>query len=344
MKIALVSKLWDPTSPYSTAGTGFIVGSLVNGLVDRGHQVSLYASGDSETKAKLISVTEKHHPDRFPEPLYYLTIAKAFKDAEDFDIIDCHVEEKGLFFGPLVRTPVLYSIEFGLFDEDQIKVFKEYKDQNFLSISNAVRKIAPELNWVATVYDGIRVEDFPFSDKVGDYLVLLGRVSPQKGVHYAVQVAVKLGIKLYVAGKMVPEDKNYLDKVFWPYVDGERVEYLGILNYWDKMKLLKGASALLSPLCYLEAFGLNLVEAMACGTPAIAFDRGAAPEVIKDGETGFVVPRDNVETLVKAIKDVDKIDRKKCRQRVEENFTVEKMVDGYERVYKELLKRPDSDC
>jgi len=183
------------------------------------------------------------------------------------------------------------------------------------------------------------VEDFPFSSKKGNYLVLLGRLSSQKGVHHAVQAALKSGIKLYVAGKTTPEYEEYLSKCFWPYVDGKKIEYLGLVNYSEKMPLLKNALALISPICYLEAFGLNLAEAMACGTPAIAFDRGAAGEVVKNGETGFILEPDNVDAMVEAIKNVDKIDRKKCRRRVEDNFTIEKMVDGYERVYSKIVKR-----
>jgi len=336
MKIALVSKLWEPTSPRSIGGTGFIVGSLADGLVERGHKVTVYASGDSKLKAKLVSVSKKHVWDRFPEALYYLTIAKAFKDAEKYDIIDCHVEEKSLFFSPLVNTPVVNTFEFGLFDDEQRRVFKEYKDQKCISISYTCRKIYPELNWIANVYNGIRVEDFPFSDQRGDYLLLLGRVSSQKGVHHAVQVALKSGLRLIIAGKVVDEDRDYLNEKVWPYVDNEQIKYIGLVNYQDKMPLLKNALALISPLCYLEAFGLNLVEAMACGTPAVAFNRGAAPEVIEDGVTGFIVPPGDVKGMVEALKKVPQLDRAKCRQRVEENFTVDKMVDGYEKVYREV--------
>lgn len=336
MKIALVSKLWEPTSPDSVGGTGFIVGSLADGLVERGHDVTVYASGDSETKAELISVCDEHVWDRFPEAIYYLTIAKAFKDADRYDIIDCHVEEKGLYFSPLVETPSVNTFEFGLFDDEQRRVFEEYKDEKCISISYTCREIYPDLNWIANVYNGIRVKDFPFSDKAGDYLLLLGRVSSQKGVHHAVQVALKSGLKLIIAGKVVDEDKEYLDEKVWPFVDDDQIKYIGLVSYREKMPLLKNALALISPLCYLEAFGLNLAEAMACGTPAVAFDRGAAPEVIKNGETGFVVPGDDVDAMVAALKKVPQIDRAACRRRVEENFTVEKMVDGYERVYRDI--------
>lgn len=337
MKIALVSKLWEPTSPRSTGGTGFIVGSLADGLVRRGHDVTLYASGDSETRARLIAVADKHSPDRFSEALYYLTIAKAFNDAADYDIIDCHVEEKALFFSPLVRTPTVHTIEFGAFDAEQKKVFTEYRDQKFVSVSHAVRAVFPGLNWIANVYNGIEVGDFPVSLERGEYLVFMGRLSPQKGVGHAVQVALQSGLKLYLAGKINPLDKGYLDKVFWPYVDNEKIRYLGVVGYREKMPLLKNALALISPLCYLEAFGLNLVEAMACGTPVVAFDRGAAAEVVEDGVTGFIVEPDNAEEMVRALGKVGSLDRARCRRRVERLFTVDGMVDGYEKAYRELL-------
>jgi glycosyltransferase involved in cell wall biosynthesis len=338
MKIALVSKIWEPTSAHSIGGTGFIVGALTDALVERGHDVTLYASGDSETKAKLVAVVEKHSPTYFNDASYYLNIAKAFKDAEKYDIIDCHVDEKSLFFMPLIKTPVICSIGYGYFTKDQKQIFREYKDQNFLSISNALRKVAPEANWIATVYNGIRVEDFPFSDKKGDYLFFLGRVSEQKGIKYAVQAALKAGIKLVVAGKTPSADKEYLDKYFWPYVDDKKIKYIGPVNYKEKMPLLKNALALVSPICVLEAFGLNLVEANACGTPVIVFDRGAAREVIKDGETGFVTKPDDTDAIVEAVKKLDSIDRKKCRRRIEDNFSIEKMAAGYEKVYSKLVK------
>ena len=337
MKIALVSKLWEPTSPHSRGGTGFVVGSLADGLVERGHEVTLYASGDSVTAARLVSFSPRHIPDRFPEALYYLTIAQAFNDAASFDIIDCHVEEKSLFFNPLVEIPVVNTIEFGLFDEEQLKVFETYRSKNFISISHACREIAPGLNWIGNVYNGIKVDDFPFSPEPGEYLLLLGRVSAQKGVKEAVQLALKTGRKLIVAGKTTDEDRDYLREFFWPYVDGERIVYLGLVSYQEKMPLLKNARALISPLCYLEAFGLNLAEAMACGTPAIAFDRGAAREVIEDGVTGFITPSGDLEAMAAAVGAVDRIDRRACRKRVEENFTVKKMVDGYEEIYRRLI-------
>ncbi len=337
MRIALISKLWEPTSPHSQGGTGFIVGSLADGLVERGHEVTLYASGDSTTAARLISFSPRHIPDRFPEALYYLTIARAFQDSRRYDIIDCHVEEKALFFNPLVETPVVNTIEFGLVDEEQGRVFQAYREANFISISQACRAISPGLNWIGNVYNGIKVDDFPFREEPGDYLLLLGRVSAQKGVAQAVQAALRTGLKLYVAGKTTPEDRDYLDKCFWPYVDDKRIIYLGLVSYREKMPLLKNARALISPLCYLEAFGLNLAEAMACGTPAIAFDRGAAREVIADGVTGFVTPPGDLDALVAAIGKADRIDRRACRKRVEENFTVKKMVDGYEAIYEKII-------
>ena len=337
MRIAIISKLWEATSPQSVGGTGFIVGSLADGLVDRGHDVTLYASGDSQTKARLIAVTSRSYPERFPEALYYLTIAKAFKDADQYDLIDCHVEEKSLFFAPLVKTPVVVTFEFGMFDDEQRQVFAEYRDQPCISISQAVREIYPEMNWIANVYNGIRIKDFPFSDRTGDYLLLLGRLSSQKGVHYAVEVARRTGKRLLIAGKVVEEDREYLDKYLWPYVDNDQIKCLGLVSYREKMPLLQNALALLSPLCYLEAFGLNLAEAMACGTPVIAFDRGAAGEVVEDGVTGFVLPPDDVEATAAAVDRVSELDRKACRKRVEENFTVDKMVEGYEAAYRKLL-------
>jgi glycosyltransferase involved in cell wall biosynthesis len=284
-----------------------------------------------------VAVSDRSYPERFPEALYYLTIARAFKDATRYDLIDCHVEEKSLFFAPLVKTPVVVTFEFGMFDDEQRQVFAEYRDQPSISISQAVRQIYPGMNWIANVSNGIRVKDFPFSDRPGDYLLLLGRVSAQKGVHHAVEVARRTGKRLLIAGKVVKEDQKYLDKYLWPYVDNDQIKYLGLVSYREKMPLLRNALALLSPLCYLEAFGLNLAEAMACGTPVLAFDRGAAAEVVEDGVTGFILPPDDVEAMAAAVERVTGLDRTACRKRVEESFTVDKMVEGYEAAYRKLL-------
>lgn len=342
MKIALISKLWEPTSVKSVGGTGFVVGSLADGLVKKGHEVTLFATGDSETKAKLVSVIDKHSPDYYPEALYYLNIAEAFYRQDEFDIIDCHVEEKGLVFTPFARVPVVTTIEFGLFLEDQLTLFKKFKDQNYISISDSVRQICPELNWVATVYNGIRVEDFQLNDGPKDYLLILGRVAKQKGIHYAIEVAKKMGMDLKIAGKVRetdPVDREYFEKQVKPHIDGKQIQYLGVVGYKEKIKLLENALALISPVDYIEAFGLTLIEAMASGTPAIAFDMGATGEIIKNGKTGFVVPHGDVEAMSEAVKKVNQIDRNDCRKYVAENFTVEGMVEGYEEVYRKIIKQ-----
>lgn len=340
MKIALISKLWEPTSRYSIGGTGFVVGALADELIKRGHQVTLFASGDSRTKAKLVSVIPRCFADsRYSEPQYFLNIARAFEQAADFDVIDCHVEEKALYFSRLVKTPLVFTLEFGEFDQGQQRILNHYRGNNFIAISNALRKSLPRLNWLSTVYNGIYVDDFPFSSRHGNYLVFLGRLSPQKGPHLAIQLARKLKMKLFLAGKMSPEDQNYLDSQVKPYIDGHQIKYLGLVKYTEKKKLLKGALALISPIQYLEAFGLNLVEAMACGTPAIAFRRGAISEVIKNGVSGFVIPPDNLDAMAKAVLQAKELDRGLVRQWVEKNFPTSKMVEGYLSAYRKVLKK-----
>jgi len=193
---------------------------------------------------------------------------------------------------------------------------------------------------VGSVYNGIPIKDFPFGDKSENYLVYLGRISPLKGTHLAAQVAHKTGRKLFILGDVAGwerDDQGYFKEKVKPLIDGKLVAHVGEVNFAQKVSYLKKASALLFPIQWEEPFGLVMIESMACGTPVIAFKRGAIPEVVVDGKTGFIV--DTVEEMIEAVNKIDQIDRRECRRWVEKNFTVEKMVDGYERVYQEILKK-----
>ena len=335
MKIAVVSKLWEATSPVATGGTGACVGYLVEELQKRGHEVSLFAASDSMRSVELVGDRSSGDFRRhYSEPIEYLNIAAAFDRRCAFDVIHCHNEYKSLFFGAASATPSLHTVRYGEFFSDELAVFDRFRHLNFASISQAVKNMLPDLNWRGVVQNGLDLRRFPFCAVKEDYLLFLARLSPQKGPDIAIRIAQAAGKRLIMAGKRSDKDAAYLAEKVDPFIDGERIKYLGEVDFATKIDLLARATALLHPISYLEAFGMTIIEAMACGTPVIAFDRGAIPEVIVHGRTGFIVTgeAEMIETVgrVGVIKPAD------CRRHVEENFTVEKMAEGYEKLYHQI--------
>lgn len=355
MKIAQVAPLWLALPPKKYGGTERIAYYLTEGLVQRGHEVTLFASGDSKTKAKLIPgwpkclIKEKLYGKPIPWgnaifPL--LNISQAFEMADKFDII--HVHENAVclsnFFTRLTKTPVVITIHDDFpapKNKDRWAAFKKYKNNNYIAISKSHRKWGEKvkLNFVATVYNGVDINLFNFKEERGEYLVWLGRSAPKKGAKEAIMIAKKAKEKLILAGRVdvnSPISKEYFQKEMKPYFNKD-IKFIGEVNDTQKNKLLRNAKALLYPISWEEPFGLVSVEAMACGTPAIIFDRGSTREVVKDRKTGFVVK--NIKEAVRAVKKIDQIDRKECRKWVEEKFTIEKMVDNYEKAYLKILKK-----
>lgn len=339
MKIAIVSKLWEKSDPYSTGGTGVLVGNLVEGLIKRGHKVTLFATGDTKTKAHLISVIKKPFSDQKPysEIYEYLNIAKVFQEADKYDIINCHVECKSLIFSNITKTPVVHTLGYGEFFEDELNLLKKYKNQPFIAVSRAIADKFNFLNFKAIAYIGLNYNRFPFNDSPKNYFLFLARMSPQKGPHLAIAAAHATGVKLILAGKTSSSDKKYLKEKVFPYLDGKNIKYIGEVNFKKKIALLKNARALLHPHTCFEAFGISLLESQACGTPVIAYPGGAASEIIKNEQTGFIVSDES--QMKKAIKNINIISRKECRINVEKNFILEKMVEKYEEVFKKLVRK-----
>lgn len=334
MKIALISTLWEPASIESTGGTGAFVGYLAEELVRRGHQVTLFASGNSKTSAKLESIAETHFTNGFSDPLEYLNIANAFRKSENFDIIHCNASFRSLVFSDLAKTPSIHTLDYGEFFDHEKKVIEKYRNANFVTVSKTIQNFL-NVNWEGIIYHGIDIEKFPFQEKKQDYLLFLGRLSPQKGPDIAIRAAKKLGIKLILAGKKSSIDAKYLTEKVEPFIDNHQIKYIGEADFPTKIELFKNALCLLHPINYIEAFGITLIESMACGTPVIAFNQGAVSEVIENKKTGFVVETE--KEMVEAIKNIKSISKKACRERVEEKFTVEKMTDGYEELYAKII-------
>lgn len=356
MKIVQVAPLGVSVPPKKYGGSERVVYYLTEGLVKKGHKVVLFASGDSQTSAKLISITpkclfERNIPfeNRFFE-LIEISKAIEFADKNGYDLVHDHLYDVGLPFSRISPVPIVHTTH-GNTDPNYLLVgrsdiVKEYKEAKCIAISNYQRKISP-LNYIATVYNGIEVDKFPFSKKGGNYLVWLGRFDPKKGADLAIKVAKKVNKRLILAGRLdkwVPKNVNYYQKKVKPEFKKGKIDYLGEINQKMVKKVLSNAFLLIYPLFWDEPFGLVMAEAMACGTPVIAFRRGSVQELVKDGETGFICPPGDINCLIKAVKTLQKMPKEKyqtmrraCRGHVEKNFTVEKMVDGYERVYQKVI-------
>ena len=329
---------------------------IVKGLEKRGHDVTFYTSCDSEIEIKkedcgMISyyrLKNKAMSGGFHDQLQLtiyeqLMASKMYEDAQinKYDIIHAfHLTPKILPFVNLTKTPTVFSLHDPM--SASWNKFIEYcpwkNKAHFISISDNQRKGMPNLNYAGTVYNGMEIEKFEFKNsknKQDDYLAFLGRYSSEKGADVAVSVAIKSNEKLKMAGTIW--GGGFYDQKIKPYLEKNKIEDLGFLNGKDVSNLLRNAKALLFPIRWEEPFGLVMIEAMACGTPVIAFNKGSVPEIIKHGETGFVV--ENEKEMVEAIKNIDQIKRKDCRKYVEESFTVEKMIDGYEEVYERIVNR-----
>lgn len=345
MKILQVAPLVERVPPPAYGGTEAVVSLLTDELVRRGHEVVLRASGDSITLAELRSVypralrTEKSIESVVPYEVAH--VSDALRDAPDFDIVHNHTGEMLMAFADLVDVPMLTTTHGNLTPDSRF-VWERYTGYyNTISRSQA-RYISgfPNAQFAGVVHNGIDVKSFPFRAKKDDYLLDLARISPEKGTHIAIEVARRAGMPLIIAGKVDSVDVEYYKDAVEPLVDGEQIRFLGEADGATKRVLYARARALLTPIEWEEPFGLVMPEAMACGTPVIAFARGAATEIIVDGETGFLV--DNVDEMVEAVRHIDEIDPARCREHVEEHFDVPVMVDAYLDIYRRIVGSTES--
>ena len=341
MKIAQIAPVWERVPPRKYGGIEVVVHHLTEELVRRGHDVTLFATGDSVTKARLISYYDTS-PDRIHLAQYnpmpdFIHIGKAFKNAEQFDIIHNHAGWLGTVLGSLINKPVLDTLH-GSFSENSMLFYEAYKDAVFYnSISFGQRILGPELNYVGNIYNAIDTDSYHFSREKGDYFIHLNRICPDKGTDIAVNVALKAGVKLILAGKLDPgKDTLYYKEKIAPKLDGRQIIYRGEVSEEEKRTLLRNAKGFIFPLQWPEPFGLVMAEAMACGTPVIAFPYGSVPEIVEDGKTGFVV--NSFEQMVEAVNNIERIDPFDCRKRAVEKFSISKMVDEYEKLYKKIIQ------
>jgi glycosyltransferase involved in cell wall biosynthesis len=332
MKIAVLSPVAWRTPPLRYGAWETVASNVAEGLVARGWDVTLFATGDSVTRARLHAVVERgYEEDRSVDPKVaeYLHIAEVFEHAAEFDLIHSHYDFMALSYIRLVKTPVLTTIH-GFSSPAIMPVYEKYRDANFVSISDSDR--APGLNYVATVYNGIDLSLYPLRSGRGDSLVFLGRIHPDKGVHLAIEVARMSGLPLLIAG--IVQDATYFRERVAPHLD-ENIRYIGPVDVQGKNELFARARALLHLNTIPERFGLVLTEANAAGVPVVAMDLGSCREVIKDGQTGFLV--NDVQGAVECLGRIPAIDERICRARVQQCFSVESMVESYERVYRTIL-------
>ncbi len=340
MKIAQVAPLWERVPPPAYGGIELVVSLLTDELVRRGHEVTLFASGDSITLANLESV----HPralrldNQVKEYGIYemLQLGQIYERSQEFDIIHSHMGCAALPYTRLVKTPTVHTLH-GIFTPDNQKLFTYAKDQPYVSISDTQKDLELGLNYVATVYNGIDVESHRFypQPEQPPYLAFLGRMSPEKGPHLAIEIAKAVGLPLKMAGKIDPVDAEFFERDIKPWIDGQQIQFLGEANHAMKNALMGGAVATLFPITWREPFGLVMVESMAAGTPVIAMNLGATPEVIGSGISGFLC--DTVEECIAAVPKAAELDRRACRNYVKAHFSFQSMTDGYEAVYQSLL-------
>ncbi len=337
MRIAMLSPLEMRVPPPGYGGTEVVVSLLTEELVRRGHDVTLFASGDSETHAQLVPGCEHflRGTDRNKGILTVLSVMSCLERAGEFDIIHNHTTLEGLAAAGLVSTPMLSTLHGGL-DGDWLLLFERYRGW-YNAISRSAKGLLPDKGrFAGVIYNAVDVESFPFNAGPRDeYLLYLSRVSREKGTHLAIEVALRAERRLVIAGNIDDVDRPYFENEVLPKVDGDFIRYVGEANAAQKRELFANAHCLLAPITWHEPFGLFMAEAMACGTPVVGFRMGSVPEVVADGVTGYVV--DSVQEMVAALDRLYRISPEACRRRVEQNFSIERMADDYLAAYELVL-------
>jgi len=334
MRIAMISPMAWRTPPHHYGPWEQVVSILTEGLVNAGIDVTLFATADSMTKAKLHAICPKgYEEDSNIDPKVWecLHISEVFEHAHKFDIIHNHFDFLPLTYSKLVKTPMLTTIH-GFSSPKITPVYKKYNQTvYYVSISKSDRN--PELKYIATIHHGIDLEQFTFNPTPEEYLLFFGRIHADKGTYEAIQIANKSKKKLIIAG--IIQDAVYFEEKVKPFIN-DNISYVGSADPGKRDKLIRNASALLHPINFAEPFGLSVIESFACGTPVIAFDKGSMPEIIADGKNGFLVSK--IDEAITAVKNITHIDRSFCRKDAEQRFTSNRMVQDYINVYRKILK------
>ncbi|HXP40220.1 MAG TPA: glycosyltransferase family 4 protein [Candidatus Acidoferrales bacterium] len=344
MRIAQIAPLYESVPPALYGGTERVVSWLTEELVRLGHDVTLFASGDSLTTARLVPACKRalrldsNCVDQLAHHIVMLD--QVFSQKEAFDLLHFHVDYLHFPLSCREQVPQVTTLHGRLDLPDLAPLYRHFRDMPVVSISDAQRKPLPWANWQGTVHHGLPRESFSFGAGDGQYLAFLGRTSPEKGLDQAIEIAKRAGMLLKIAAKIDRVDVPYFEEVIKPLLDHPLIEFIGEIGYPEKNRFLGNAAALLFPINWCEPFGLVMIEAMACGTPVIAYPGGSVPEVMQDRITGFIVA--NLESAVKAVKRIGEIDRRKCRKHFERHFGAERMAQDYLNIYQRLTRRKSS--
>ena len=339
MRIAQVAPLYERVPPRGYGGTERIVSYLSEELIDQGHDVTLFASGDSLTKGRLIAPCKRslRLDSNCEMPLVYhvLELDQVFQNAASFDIIHFHNDYLHFPFMRRLGKPHVTTLHGRLDLPDLLPLYEEFCDVPVVSISNSQRRPLPSVSWQGTVYHGLPLNLYDESTSQGTYLAFLGRISPEKRVDRAIEIAKRSNIPLKIAAKVDAVDRCYMETKIRPLLDHPLIEFIGEIGETEKREFLGNAYALLFPIDWVEPFGLVMIEAMACGTPTIAFRQGSVPEIIDPGVTGFIV--ESIEESLHVLEEIPRFDRGRCRQVFEARFSAHRMASDYLRIYQRLI-------
>lgn len=344
MRVAQVAPLYECVPPKLYGGTERVVSYLTDELVRQGHEVTLFASGDSRTVAEHVPIGPAaiRLDSSCVDPLarHILLLEKVFARASDFDVLHFHIDY--LHF-PMSRRHAVTNLTtlHGRLDIPDLKpIYREFPEMGVVSISESQRRPLPHLNWLATVHHGLPADLYAQGSGAGGYLAFIGRLSPEKRPDRAIRIAERAGVKLLIAAKVDRADRAYFEECIRPMLKSPWVEFIGEIGESEKNDFLGNAGALLFPIDWPEPFGLVMVESMACGTPTIAFASGSVPEIVEDGLTGYIVTSE--EDAVEAVDKAGRLERDACRRRFEQRFTVERMARSYASLYARLVHNLDS--
>jgi glycosyltransferase involved in cell wall biosynthesis len=339
MRIAQVAPLYESVPPQCYGGTERVVSYLTEALVRQGHDVTLFASGDSVTAARLVAPCPRslRLDPRCPDPLapHVRLVEWVCQEAERFDLIHWHLDALHFPLARRLSTPHVTTLHGRLDLPDLVPFYQAFADIPVVSISDAQRRPLPGANWQGTVYHGLPEDLYTFRPEPGTYLAFLGRISPEKRVDRAIAIARRLGMEIKIAAKVDPVDRAYFEAVVAPLLREPRVEFAGEIGEGEKDDFLGHAVALLFPIDWPEPFGLVMIEALACGTPVLAYRRGSVPEILEDGVTGFIV--DDLEGAVRAVARLPTVSRRRCRQQFEARFSAARMARDYLDIYQRLV-------
>ena len=341
LRIAQVAPIIERVPPDKYGGIERMVHDLTEELIGFGHEVTLFASGDSKTGAKLISVyprglrESKINPNKGAEEWTFLNLNSAYKIQESFDIIHDHNTIMGLPFAQYSKVPVVVTLH-GAIDLNNRRLFSSFTNPYYVSISKSQVESSPSIKTAANIYNGLNLESYPFSRNHKGYLLFVGRMSFDKGVHHAIDVAQDLNIPLIIAAKLDDQYIPYYKQYIEPRLYNGQIKWIGEVSEKERNKLMSEAICLLNPVTWKEPFGLVMIEAMACGCPVLAFNRGSVPEIVEDKKTGYIVK--DIEEMAFAVSEINRIDRMYCREYVLKKFNSRKMALAYEKLFYDILE------